>query len=117
MEPFLNLEGVIVPLVTPFSMDGTIDTGGLTRQIGWLSGRGLTGVVALGSTGEAPYLERDERREVIASAAGSREKGTLLLAGVGAESTRLTIQLASDAAEAGADALLVVNPSFYRSAM
>lgn len=117
MESSLNLEGVIVPLVTPFSMDGSLDTGGLTRQLTWLAGKGLTGVVALGSTGEAPFLERGERREVIAAVAGHREKGSLLLAGIGVESTRLTIGLASDAAEAGADAVLVVNPSFYRSAM
>ncbi len=117
MEPSLNLEGVIVPLVTPFSLDGSLDTDGFTDQLTWLAGRGLTGVVALGSTGEAPYLERGERREIIAAAADNREEGILLLAGIGVESTHLTIGLASEAAEAGADALLVVNPSFYRSAM
>ena len=117
MEPSLNLEGVIVPLVTPFSMDGNLDVDGFVDQLTWLSGRGLTGVVALGSTGEAPFLERGERREIITAAADNREEGTLLLAGTGVESTRHTIGLASDAAEAGADALLVVNPSFYRSAM
>ncbi|MFC1628272.1 dihydrodipicolinate synthase family protein [Gemmatimonadota bacterium] len=117
MEPSLNLEGVIVPLVTPFSMNGNLDADGLIDQLTWLTGRGLTAVVALGSTGEAPFLDRGERREVINAAAENREEGTLLLAGIGVESTRLTIGLALDAAEAGADAVLVVNPSFYRSAM
>ncbi len=98
-------------------MDGSLDEAGLVEQLTWLTGRGLTGVVALGSTGEAPFLEPPERRQVIATAAANREPETVLRAGVGAESTRLTIRLAEEAATAGADAVLVVNPSFYRSAM
>ncbi|MFC1530329.1 dihydrodipicolinate synthase family protein [Gemmatimonadota bacterium] len=117
MASSLSPEGVIVPLVTPFSMDGSLDEAGLIDQLTWLSGRGLTGVVALGSTGEAPLLEPPERRRVIATAAANREPDTMLIAGAGVESTRLTIRLAEEAAEAGADAVLVVNPSFYRSAM
>ncbi len=112
-----SFKGVIPPVVTPFSLDGTLDLEGLERQLTWLSGRGLAGVLALGSTGEAPLLDRDERRAVIERAAGLKEEGTVLLAGTGAESTRQTILLCRDAAGAGADTVLVVNPSYYAGAM
>jgi len=98
-------------------MGGSLDEAGLVEQLTWLSGRGLAGVVALGSTGEAPLLEPAERRRVIATAAANREPDTVLIAGIGVESTLLTIRLAEEAAEAGADSVLVVNPGFYRSAM
>lgn len=104
-------------MVTPFSLDGSLDVEGLRQQLGWLSGRGMSGFVALGSTGEAPLLSREERRRVIESVVSSREEGGVVIAGVGVESTGHTIELARDAAEAGADAALVVNPSYYRSSM
>lgn len=117
MEAPLSLQGVIVPVVTPFSLEGGLDLEGLEVQMEWLSGRGLTGVVALGSTGEAPLVSREERRSIVARVASLREEGVLLVAGVGAESSALTIDLALEAAEAGAEALLVINPSYYRSQM
>jgi 4-hydroxy-2-oxoglutarate aldolase len=98
-------------------MDGSLDEAGFVEQMSWLAGRGLTGVVVLGSTGEAPFMEPPERRRIIATAAANREPGTFVIAGIGVESTRLTIRLADDAAAAGADAVLVVNPGYYRSAM
>jgi len=112
-----SFEGVIPPVVTPFSLDGEVDLEGLERQVSWLSGRGLAGILILGSTGEAPLVDRDERKAIIERAAARKEEGTVLMAGTGAEGTRQTIQLSRDAAEAGADSVLVVNPSYYAGAM
>ena len=117
MEAPLNFEGVIVPVVTPFSLDGAIDEEGLVAQLGWLSGRNLAGIVALGSTGEAVLLSREERRKVIELCASHREEGAVLLAGTGAESTAGSIELALDAARIGADALLVITPFYYKAQM
>lgn len=112
-----DLEGVIPPVVTPFSSSGELDLEGLIAQLTWLGGRGLSGVLALGSTGEAPLLDEGERREVVTCCAEHREEGAFLLAGTGAESTRGAIRLSRDAGAAGADACLVVNPAYYKGAM
>jgi 4-hydroxy-2-oxoglutarate aldolase len=76
----------------------------------------LAGLVLFGSTGEGLLLDEDERQRLLE---GTRElmEGRPLLAGAGAESTRATVRLARAAAEAGADAVLVHPPSYYRPAM
>ena len=77
----------------------------------------LAGVLALGSNGEAALLDEDEC-DVIVETARERVPGDrVLLAGVGRESTRLTIAAAKRAAKAGADAVLVRAPSFYKTQM
>lgn len=73
----------------------------------------LAGLVLFGSTGEGLLLEEAEKTavlEALREVAGER----LLLAGVGSESTRGAIRLARSAAAAGADAVLVQPPSYYR---
>ena len=117
METPLNFEGVIVPVVTPFSLDGTIDSDGLEVQLEWLSGKGVAGVAALGSTGEAVLLEREERVRVIEVCAANREKDSIFLVGSGAESTAATLTFARDAAQLGADAIMVLTPSYYKAQM
>ncbi|MFO7767818.1 MAG: dihydrodipicolinate synthase family protein, partial [bacterium] len=112
-----SFEGVIPPVVTPFSLEGDLDLEGLERQLDWLSGRGLAGVLVLGSTGEAPLMDREERKAVVERAAALKEGGGVLLAGTGSENTRQAIVLSRDASRAGADAVLVVNPSYYTGAM
>jgi 4-hydroxy-2-oxoglutarate aldolase len=113
----LNFEGVIVPVVTPFSLDGEIDSEGLEAQLDWLSGKGVAGIAALGSTGEAVLLEREERARVIEICAANREEGTILLAGSGGESTAVTLAYARDASQLGADAIMVLTPSYYKAQM
>jgi 4-hydroxy-tetrahydrodipicolinate synthase len=117
MPALPSFTGVIPPVVTPFSLQDEIDLDGLEAQIRWLSGRGLAGLLVAGSTGEAPLLDRDERRRLTERAAAVREEGTVLLVGTGAQSTRQTLEYTADAAEAGADAVLVVNPSYFAGAM
>jgi len=77
----------------------------------------VRGVLVAGSTGEAVYLDERERRLLIEGARSVVTGDRLLLAGVGAESTRATLRLARAAAAAGADAVLVMPPAFYCAAM
>jgi 4-hydroxy-tetrahydrodipicolinate synthase len=113
----MSFEGVIPPVVTPFSLEGDLDLGGLESQIKWLSGRGLAGILVAGSTGEAPLLGREERRLMMEKAAAVREQGTVLMVGTGAQSTRETVVFTVDAGHAGADAALVFNPFYFKGAM
>jgi 4-hydroxy-2-oxoglutarate aldolase len=114
----VDLSGVLIPAVTPFSSaTGELDLQGLRSNIrGWVA-HPVRGIVIAGSTGEAVFLERDERRMALDAARSAVPSDRLLVAGAGAESTRATIRLTSDAADAGADAVLVQPPAFYRGAM
>ncbi len=78
---------------------------------------GVGGVVALGSNGEAPFVEEDEAERVIAAARDSVPRDRVLLVGTGRESTRATIAASARAAALGADAVLVRTPSFYKARM
>lgn len=93
-----------------------MDCAALRRNIERYNGTGLAGYVVAGSTGEAAFLARDERRalfRVVREAA--REK--VLIAGTGAESVRETLALVQDAAEFSYDAALVLTPHYYRGQM
>src|ERR687886_1069441 len=109
-EPF---HGVLPALVTPFTEDGSaIDTHALAANVERLIGAGVAGLVPGGSTGEFTTLTNAERRQLtevtIAAAAGR----VPVVAGTGALSTRETVELSVHAEEAGAAAVMVVQP-FY----
>ena len=78
---------------------------------------GLTGILALGSNGEAPFLGDDEGDRVIAAARDAMPADRILLAGTGRESTDATIAATGRAAAQGADAVLVRAPHYYRAQM
>jgi 4-hydroxy-2-oxoglutarate aldolase len=114
----VDLAGVHVPLVTPFdAVTGEVDPVALRANVRALLEHDLKGVVVAGSTGEAVLLDESERRLLIEAARAVVTGERLLLAGVGAESTRATIRMARAAADAGADAVLVMPPAFYRGLM
>ena len=104
--------GIFPPLVTPFR-DEVFDGEAYTANIESLNGTRLAGYVVLGSNGESVYLAADEAVRVIEAAAAARAPEKALIVGTGRESTRATIEATSRAAAAGADAALVVPPSYY----
>jgi 4-hydroxy-2-oxoglutarate aldolase len=77
----------------------------------------LIGVLALGSNGEAPMLDDDECVEVVEAARSEMPADRTLLAGTGRESTVQTIAASKRAAKAGADAVLVRTPMFFKGSM
>jgi len=112
-----RLRGVLGPLVTPFHADESLDVAGFQANIRAHLEAGLNGVLVAGSTGEAALLDDAERRELIAAARAVVPSERTLLVGTGAESTRQCIARCRDAAAGGADAVLVVSPHYYTSAM
>lgn len=110
------IEGVIPPLVTPFRADGSLDLGAFEANLESYADQDLAGYLVLGSNGEAASLEQDEKLVLVklARAAGGSRR---LLAGTGLESTRATIAFTRKAAEAGADAALVLTPHYYKPQM
>lgn len=108
--------GIFPPLVTPFRGE-VFDGEAYAANIESLNGTRLAGYVVLGSNGESVYLDEDEAVCVIETAAAARAPEKALIVGTGRESTRATIEATGRAAAAGADAALVVPPSYYRGAM
>ena len=109
--------GIFTPIPTPFRSDDTLDEAGLRANIGRWMQTPLTGLVVLGSNGEAPQLEDDEADRIIAIAREGVPRNRVLIAGTGRESTRATIAASRRAAAAGVDAVLVRTPSFFKSQM
>ena len=113
----ISLSGVFGPLTTPFGSDGEVDLAALESNIAAHLRAGLDGVVATGSTGEAALLDERERAQIVECARRVVPKDRLLVVGVGAESTRTTLSYAKTAGKLGADAVLVVAPHYFGSAM
>ena len=110
----MNLRSVFPPMPTPFD-NGDVDVAAIGTNIERWMTAGLGGVVVLGTNGEAALLDDDESDRVVAAARPFVPRDRVLIAGVGRESTRATIAAAGRATRAGADAVLVRTPSFYRA--
>jgi 4-hydroxy-2-oxoglutarate aldolase len=109
--------GIFTPIVTPFKSDDTLDETGLRRNVArWMS-TSLTGLVVLGSNGEAAQLDDAEADRIVDIVRGDVPSNRPLIAGTGRESTRATIEATRRAASAGVDAVLVRTPSFFKSQM
>ena len=102
------------PMPTPFK-HGEVHVEAIRRNVRHFIGSGLGGVVALGTNGEAPMIDEDESVRVVEAARAEVPADRVLIAGAGRESTRATITAATRAAAAGADAVLVRTPTFYRA--
>ena len=109
--------GIYTPIVTPFTDRGDIDERGIAANVDHYLASKLTGLVVLGSNGEAPQLDDDESDRVIQCVRDRVPSGRPLLAGTGRESTRATIAASKRAAAIGVDAVMARTPSFYKPQM
>ncbi|KAF6739429.1 4-hydroxy-2-oxoglutarate aldolase, mitochondrial [Oryzias melastigma] len=112
-----DLSGIYPPIATPFTAREDVDAEKLEENLQKYAEVPFKGLVVQGSNGEYPYLTEAERVEVVRTVRRSLPPGRLLMAGSGCESTRATVQLTEKMAAAGADAALVVTPSFYKGKM
>jgi len=105
---------VLTAMVTPFTGDGGLDLDGAQRLATYLVDHGNDGIVISGTTGESPTTTDDEKERLLRAvleAVGDRAK---IIAGVGTNDTRHTIELAHAAEKAGAHGLLVVTPYYSK---
>jgi 4-hydroxy-2-oxoglutarate aldolase len=109
--------GVYPPIVTPFRDDDTVNEAGLRANVRQWMRSTLTGIVVLGSNGEAVQLDDDEADRVVAVARAEVPRTRSFIAGTGRESTRATIAATARAAREGADAALVRTPAFFKNQM
>ena len=109
------LEGVFAATTTPFYPDERIYFRKLEANIARYSRSLLSGILILGSTGEAVMLTDDESRDVLRIAADAASPEKILIAGVAREGVGATVALAETAAEFHYDAILLRPPSYYGS--
>jgi len=106
------LKGCFTALVTPFTNDQQLDQGALERLIEFQVTNGISGVLAVGTTGESPTLVWQEHNDVTRLVCEGTKGKCKAIAGTGSNSTRETLEGSEHAAKFGADAVLVVDPYY-----
>ncbi|MDP9051619.1 MAG: dihydrodipicolinate synthase family protein [Acidobacteriota bacterium] len=106
------LEGLHIPLTTPFHPDGRLNPRKLAANVVRYSKTPTAGLIVLGPSGESTLLSDDETREVLRTAAEAASPEKVLIAGISRDSVQATLALAEFAAEQNYDVVLVGVPSF-----
>lgn len=102
---------VMPALITPFTAAGELNEAAHRHNLATLQARGCRGFLVAGSTGEGPYLEAGERRQLLSAAREELGSDPFLLGGIAGESVRQATAQVAEATEGGADAVLVVTPT------
>ncbi|ART82549.1 dihydrodipicolinate synthase family protein [Oceanisphaera profunda] len=108
----MKIQGVMVPVVTPFNQDGHIDYPALAALLAHQLSVGVSGIVACGTTGEYYALSQTERRELMAFIAQEVGDKALLIAGVNDTHSAGSIAKALEAKELGYQALMLAPPIY-----
>lgn len=111
------MAGIYPPISTPFTDDGEIAFDHLRANIARWNEWPLDGYVVGGSNGEFVSQSFEERVAVVKAVREEMSSNHLLIAGAGMHSTQETVDLTQAMAAAGADAVLIVTPSYYKSKM
>ncbi|MDZ7289987.1 MAG: dihydrodipicolinate synthase family protein [candidate division KSB1 bacterium] len=109
----LDLQGIFPPIPTAFE-NGRLAPHRLQENLTKWNDTGLSGYLVLGSNGEAPLLTETEKRELVHVARKAIPSEKILLVGSGLEATDATSALTNRLADLGADAALIITPSYYR---
>lgn len=107
-------QGIYTAIITPFKQDHSIDWDALKSLVEFQIEGGVTGIVACGTTGEAPTLSHPELAEVIERVVEWVNKRCAVLAGTGSNCTDEAIRMSRHAEEIGADGCLVVSPYYNK---
>ena len=111
------LSGILPPITTPFYPDGNVYYKKLEANVERYSRTPISGIVVLGSTGEALMLSDQEKRDVLKVARDTAAPNKVLVAGTGIESAIETLRLTEYAAELGYDVAMVRTPHYYKKQM
>ncbi|MDI6902583.1 MAG: 4-hydroxy-tetrahydrodipicolinate synthase [Methanocellales archaeon] len=105
-------EGVFPALVTPFTKDDKVDEDGLRSNIAFVIENGVSGIVPAGCTGEAATLSHQEQKNIIDIAIDA--SSVPVIAGTGSNNTKEAIEITKYAADAGADAAMLITPYYNK---
>lgn len=114
---YFEIKGVLPPMITPFTEDGSVDYTIFERNIQKWNKTGLAGYLVLGSNGETPYIAEEEKLKLIELTVKTAARDKLIMVGTGMESTSATIELTNKAADIGAHCALILTPNYYGDQM
>jgi len=109
-----EIRGVITAMVTPFDEGGSVDEQAGCRLAAYLLEHGSHGLVISGTTGEVPTITDPEAADLLRAVRQEVGDEVLLVCGTGTNDTRHSCELTKMAADAGADAALVVTPYYNK---
>ena len=105
---------VLTAMVTPFTADGALDLDGAQRLAVHLVDAGNDGLVLNGTTGESPTTSDAEKEQLVRAVLEAVGDRAVIVAGVGTNDTRHSVELARQAEQAGAHGLLTVTPYYNK---
>lgn len=108
-------KGAGVAIITPFHEDGSINYDKLDELIDYHCGNGTDSIIICGTTGESSTLTEEEHMECIKFTIERTKQRIPVIAGTGSNCTRTAIEMSKDAADAGADGLLLVTPYYNKA--
>ncbi|MEA3407573.1 MAG: 4-hydroxy-tetrahydrodipicolinate synthase [Chloroflexota bacterium] len=109
-----EIKGIVVPLVTPFNEDETLDESALRQVVNYLLDNGVHGLFSSGSQGESFALTAEEKKRILDIVIDENDGRAFVMAGTGAVTTKESIELTRYAEDAGADAVSVITPYFIK---
>src|SRR5215207_8104190 len=112
--PMPELRGLLTAMATPFEEGGAVDEAAARSLARFLIETGSHGVVVAGSTGEAATLDDSEHIGLLRTVVDEIGDDATVVCGTGTNDTRHSIELTKAAAEAGADAALIVTPYYNK---
>ena len=107
-------KGVGTALITPFKKDRSVDLDALRKIVHQQLEAGVNALVVMGTTGESPVIEFDERREIISVVADEVKGKIPIIVGTGTNNTKHVVELNKQAEELKVDGLLIVNPYYNK---
>jgi 4-hydroxy-tetrahydrodipicolinate synthase len=105
---------VLTAMVTPFTPDGELDLAAAQKVASYLVDQGNDGLVISGTTGESPTTTVEEDGKLLVAVLEAVGDRATVVAGVGTNNTRHSVELAQQARKAGADGLLIVTPYYSK---
>jgi len=105
-------KGCYTALITPMLKDGRVDVEGLKKLVEFQASQGVSGILAVGTTGESPTLDPEERLLVIEKVYEYCSGRLLTIAGTGCNCTHKTLENTRKAYEVGVRAFLLVDPYY-----
>lgn len=110
----MNWSGVMPAMTTAFDMKLNVDHAFVDRHARWLADNGCSGIVCLGSLGEAAALSFEEKMAVVSTVIGAVGDRIPVVAAISALSTSEAVRIAEGSAKAGASGLMILPPYVYR---
>lgn len=108
----MNLNGIFVPIVTPFGSDGSVDFDALKTLVAKFLDAGVGGIVACGTTGEYYALDENERDGVLRTVRDALGDQAIAVAGINSLSTGEAVKRARQAEALGYDVLMLAPPAY-----